>query len=1682
MADNPPEFDQDKLNNAVPFDAKALSILHSSDIPNLTADVDEIRTLAEKLTSEQIETISGLARAQGWAGDQMAPREALAAAGQVWQQGAEVAQALGLLPQEYVKNLQGAVGGKIAEIQTAFEASSETEVDFDAYLKQHYGITDINIALSVTGTVATLDAVGVYDSIGLKQAILNTPSIDPAAQTVMQWPKQDPEVTAAVQRVEAGLEKLLDAMGGLKDAPEFSKPGAVDGHLDAATWQTAQEVITSLRQKILGEENPEGALDAALVSKLQTDLPQEIDSKIMMLTPLSVFDEGMAGQLGVAKLAKEMAPDLLNDLAFLSEKDALKPVEMVAVQVPVADSPVVAQTETPELSIGQKIMDALIPPAAASDRSSIPVTQQKELQEKIIEPPKQTEASAGVTANPASVQYLEQKLTKLGLMDEKAVDGKIGTEDVSAIGRLRDIVIAIGGGDPVQGPVTKDNVGDIAKGIQAFTAHENYKLLEGVRNGQLPEETMAKIPEEYRDGVENALKTPDRAKGMEAILSLKALYANEAGATAEDKEFSEMWKGLPPEMKANMPAVMDTLTDSKFTQNLEQVYAGATPLTAQQQADAEKLRQENAQADLVQGGLKESIEIVQTAAGMFGDVLDDMAGKLPLGLTKESIGFNVPQADGTWDATTQDATAKMVMGLKMAAFGFEENADGVYTPEIGEKLRKAIYTSDAGMAPMLREKFNIEKMDADEYRANAKAFAESSKAGKAPDDNNKLDTLIFSLDMIYENDPSRLNNGLAASTNRNNMALDFVYDNFMSKNPQLMAMLQGFFEGNQFGQLFGTLLGMKGIQISRLWGDTSSDMTDLAAHKDNIVDQYKKALADVGGDHEKLAQNADEALNSMPMQVVKKIFSGQLADMDASLKTALAAGKDAAANGADASEAFANSLIADAEKFRQEGAALKANPEALNNPGQTLPQGAQPYLENSQQASNPSAAGMVAGTGGAGDADAWAAAQSSVVAAKPFADTEVVFGKERFELSFTPDPKDYDPNPLRYAVEDTKNLQQIVAGIAEEKGLHVKTESYMPGGQATGMWTKNWSMAMEEILFRAQLENGVELEDLQKDFNKDTIQTVANYLGNQEVAVILTRMDNDSRSTDINDPQAGETQEISVLDQVFLPGQVAAELSTFIPKAEEPKPAEDNRYPGLKGVDDDNRDIFEQYKALNAGKHDPNCAPLVYEDENGEVFTAVVIEKTNEFKILALPDFKDTRDVPLDVQNAYRDNYNWRNPGEDTFRSYIERHLCLDPLVAEAKVEQKPAEEPEPAAAVAAQAPAAARVAETYRDLPEFKGNYAVNGNYINLKTLDHLYLRSENDVFGKTPDGRFMVTEINEVDQARMGGADAIVSIREGGEINHYLLDYEKHGVMPPPSLSQRTDADIGDQIDNLIRQPGEGRNGLDDFLNTPYARAFKSGGIALVMSTEEMDTRGLPNYVNSVTNPDDEIFKFYQPLPALMAFGPYEHPVNEFGQVKMRGEAGGNVMQDWQRFTHAYLHGDGRPNGFFQRNMEVGARNATNMVTEQIDAMERRGVDPKIATDSARYAYTNGQNGYYGGRFRKTGGGSENTDTFNDKAGCEDFSIPQGYFSWLKAIPNGFRAQFSTREQRNQWAEEFNQGRRDMNCHPDPLRENLDTRNEWQRKIQEATSPDWDDNEDGNASPSGKSNNHMDPSWFGG
>ncbi len=514
------------------------------------------------------------------------------------------------------------------------------------------------------------------------------------------------------------------------------------------------------------------------------------------------------------------------------------------------------------------------------------------------------------------------------------------------------------------------------------------------------------------------------------------------------------------------------------------------------------------------------------------------------------------EVGGEFGANSQDMLAKAIVLVKKLEG--ETNPNGEYSQAVGQQLKKAILTNPD--LEMLRTELKIPLMDeatAKRYFGGAPLGSDAAAIGQHAvwkqnvEDQphiKELDNFIWALDTLHAADQLDTENK-AKSTTAANVVMDGMHMAMKKWAPGLMDMLQDFFNSD-FGKMLAPILAMFGINVNRMFGDKSDpDPETLVPLVGNGFDLFYEAAAEELGDG---AVHADIMLKTK--ENIMGSMDGNIA-FDAAMNLLFKDKGDAyienivenaldnalkESNPADARYAFSKSLLAAGQQYAngqdldiaQINALLDQATKNMNDVDKELAAAVTKSLNQPAVAT---------------------------VTVKPEAEDDnsiAVNDKHQITLISTPDTTIYDQDPMRYAPEMVKAIQQGLISAHADLGLSTKPENMMKAdGSLTEVFDMGTNKMLQELLLRAQVHDHIEsnstitqadLDGFERKLTLENIAVVEDYMKAkgvsdadfQKISGNLRELGDDFKSIDPNNSNEGEPVKDSVLIQSLVPASL----------------------------------------------------------------------------------------------------------------------------------------------------------------------------------------------------------------------------------------------------------------------------------------------------------------------------------------------------------------------------------------------------------------------------------------------------------------------------------------------------------------------------------------------------------------
>ncbi len=282
-----------------------------------------------------------------------------------------------------------------------------------------------------------------------------------------------------------------------------------------------------------------------------------------------------------------------------------------------------------------------------------------------------------------------------------------------------------------------------------------------------------------------------------------------------------------------------------------------------------------------------AITAVETAMSGVIENID----KIPLGGFADKIGSikemlvkPIDTTDDKFDENSQEMASTLLMVLKTV--GGYENPNGEYNENIGNQLQIDILSKDEfafirselgingkyelgearALVQGIEDPGTFEEIEGESQADRDARFVQHNRAQETFEAFNQLkknneegltnlNALFQGLDTLDENDMLDPN-GRAAGKTRNNLMLD-IAGGFLEKTGMLNG-IKDFFQNNAIGQFIGTILGMVGFDVNRLWGETGEDLENPQQMASKLGDDFERVYQDVQSENP--GANFDEVM------------------------------------------------------------------------------------------------------------------------------------------------------------------------------------------------------------------------------------------------------------------------------------------------------------------------------------------------------------------------------------------------------------------------------------------------------------------------------------------------------------------------------------------------------------------------------------------------------------------------------------------------------------------------------------------------------------------------------------------------------------------------------------------------------------------------------------------------------
>ncbi len=647
----------------------------------------------------------------------------------------------------------------------------------------------------------------------------------------------------------------------------------------------------------------------------------------------------------------------------------------------------------------------------------------------------------------------------------------------------------------------------------------------------------------------------------------------------------------PPKIVAPADSEAEIKTTSAIEPRKEEVKPDDSPMTEEELANIQRKVQETDESNkkvLEKGDISEQIAFVKGALFVLSNKIQEMdsigiTSAVVTPLTEEDLKGN------DFGENFQDILAKAIVLVRTV--DGDENPNGVYSPEVGERLKRAILTND--MLQPIRDALGVPQMDpniAKKYFASTIDFSDEEIAKHEeykrrvdirlglvnkddPEDVNKLDKFITSLNAMHDHNGKNLldPHKKAKDITTMNIMLDGIAASMEKWAPGMLGFLEDFFKNSEFGKMIGGILAMFGINVGRLWGDKDDEAAlerakpavedgfgffyDLA--EKNLIDQGERPdVADIVG---KMKTDMLEKLNGSGEgwsgwlqkmafdKSMNALFDGQGKEFIGGI---LGNALDEAAK-ADSPEAakaaFADYIVEASKIYRQEqNITIEQLSERLANAENTIKAAAR---EEPKFAAAP-------------------VSPASVAAAKSANPANIIkAGDVEVTLAFDLNETGFEQDPLRYSYGRVGEMQEVLGDAQnhEKLGLTIPIDKLKQSdGRFTDTATRHTSAIFEELVIRAKVHDLVKKYDVTPDeddhvtkadierinasdnklsqFNLDLVVAYMRDKGISEADIKkfydpAYELANDYRSTDPADKFAGPDVNSSVLEQAFYGNQ-----------------------------------------------------------------------------------------------------------------------------------------------------------------------------------------------------------------------------------------------------------------------------------------------------------------------------------------------------------------------------------------------------------------------------------------------------------------------------------------------------------------------------------------------------------------
>ncbi len=584
------------------------------------------------------------------------------------------------------------------------------------------------------------------------------------------------------------------------------------------------------------------------------------------------------------------------------------------------------------------------------------------------------QAAASAPAAPvdktAEIKFVEETLGKMKI-SVGTVDGKTDDAFHKGTTQFKNLLAAFAGVKVADGVCTPAECDQLLTGLNKFLGDkEQIDALKAVMQGKAPA-GMATAKAKY---VEFEVKDMTPAQRIFFALEYAADERAEGKAKGQngvkDPSMKQALAAMPKEIRDNLDTIFTTLENdgAKLLQNLKVVYTptAAAPAAPGAQVPAPAAvttapaappapattepRDISKDIRAVEFTLHEFISpMLKNVTGVIGK-LGFSDSLLPV-ITQEDLDDKGADGKAVFGAKSQRMTAMTVMVLKEMA-GYER-ADGTYTKEIGEDLLMKIMTDDK--MKMVRDKVGIPKLtpelaeavlakdaptepaklaegasaaDKKAYEAELKEYQKLIKLREKAD---ALKKFFESLNNLHDNG-LLMKDDQAASVTKGNMMIDAASAALDKWAPGLKKMLVNFLQNTAIGQMIGGVMGMMGMDVSRLWEKPENHKTPQQVLDNSIIavsktfeSEFNKAQKELGADAPfaavmaKTKKSITDDMNGWIASTTMKALlpGGSEDDVKKLVQKALEAAEKQK-NGVDAQKAFTETLQAGGLQWQKE--------------------------------------------------------------------------------------------------------------------------------------------------------------------------------------------------------------------------------------------------------------------------------------------------------------------------------------------------------------------------------------------------------------------------------------------------------------------------------------------------------------------------------------------------------------------------------------------------------------------------------------------------------------------------------------------------------------------------------------------------------------------------------------------